>query len=318
LHYCKSLYFDLKQIQAYSVFDKKLTMVFGKLFSSFAICTSVLSLLLFSPNQQLSLVSALPTGAGGCARDDAGSTNTGAHNFRPVTTGLLSDKGLQVFISPSATDPLADGSIELEQDESPTLQLGVRYWVHLVQPNGVEEGFRGFLFRLESQNGVDTTAALSAPDTDPDARLAAETCISVNNVGGVTHKAREFDQDPLTEAVALLVLDEADEDMFFDVTAVIWNRELADGTPTSEYYYTPFLLTAAEAAPGEAEATPTTAPGEAEATPTAAPGEVEATPTPAPVMGEPAPTASGTQAVSATVVNLVAGFALSLLAAFAL
>jgi len=175
----------------------------------------------------LPLVTTRPTGAGGCSRNMNGSVGGSHLSAANQTTGKLEDNNLAVVISettPEAGETLVEG-------DPYNVTVGVDYNVYLSSSDA--DGFRGFLFRLESQDGTDTTIALATATGE--AQLAQDTCIDIENVGGITHTGNDFK----TGSSAVLRMDKASPNMILSVTAVISCR---DGV--SEWYFTEYTLNA--------------------------------------------------------------------------
>jgi hypothetical protein len=187
-------------------------------------------------------VAGFSTGAGGCSSNGNGSIplSGNPHATNPIVTGGLDDNGLEVVLGPSTLD---EGTV-LQSGVPFNVLLGVEYSLYLRQRGPAAEGFRGFLFRLESGGLVDTTSALEPlPEDASRAQVATNTCVNTEGVGGVTH---QFLPEPITQVGTLLFLEEQDIGMVLDVTAVIWNRGDVNGEPLSEYYWSSFTLDAVE------------------------------------------------------------------------
>ncbi|EEC50322.1 predicted protein [Phaeodactylum tricornutum CCAP 1055/1] len=187
-------------------------------------------------------VAGFSAGAGGCSSNGNGSIplSGNPHATNPIVTGGLDDNGLEVVLGPSTLD---EGTV-LQSGVPFNVLLGVEYSLYLRQRGPAAEGFRGFLFRLESGGLVDTTSALEPlPEDASRAQVATNTCVNTEGVGGVTH---QFLPEPITQVGTLLFLEEQDIGMVLDVTAVIWNRGDVNGEPLSEYYWSSFTLDAVE------------------------------------------------------------------------
>ena len=177
----------------------------------------------------LPLAASRPQGAGGCQRNGFGSVDGSHLTQAQITTGKLEDFGLTVVVSETTFD---EGET-LVEGSTFELKAGVDYNVYLDSSNG--ESYKGFLFRLESQDGVDTTAALSTVTDDALAQVAQNVCVQNEDVGGVTHT----NNDPKMRSTAVMRMDEASSGMIFSVTAVIHNHD-----DESDYYFTEYTLNA--------------------------------------------------------------------------
>jgi hypothetical protein len=172
---------------------------------------------------------AYPTGTGGCLRNGFGSVGYSHQNRPTVISGAFSDfpGRLQVLIS---ENDLSTATL-LSPETAFDVEVGKTYTLFITG----DLAFRGFLYRLESTDGVDTTIALDVQDGDLNAQVAIIPCVQDARVGGVTHT----NNDEKNEARALLTMDEPSQKLLLDVTAVIQNRDV-----TSEFYFTTYSLNA--------------------------------------------------------------------------
>jgi len=155
-------------------------------------------------NRQLTAVSALPNGAGGC--DGPGVEAVGGFHLdttdgRPVVGGSLVDGQIVVTVGGVTLDPNAVNELPAGED----LLLGVE---------GTDITFRGVLARLQTPDGVDATGALL-----PEANTRFADVCTGDNVVGITHT------DPADKnlATGIFRVDEELDGLRLDVTIVFLN-----------------------------------------------------------------------------------------------
>jgi hypothetical protein len=156
----------------------------------------------------------------------------GPHRSADTTvTGFLEDGAVVVTLNGETLYPVVQASFTVGEDHVLTVSGGA---------------FRGILVRLEADNGVDTSAALSE-----DSNLLRDASVCTAPVVGITHNSNAVKN----EAEVILRLDEASE-VSLDITVVI----LLDSAE-SIYYYSAFALAAVD--PSEADSSvPSGAPSE--------------------------------------------------------
>lgn len=160
-------------------------------------------------------------GAGSC---DAGVPVQGSHVLNEqLGGGPLSDNGFQVKLNGATLDSESQNDVPISETAQ-QLQLVAA---------AENTFFRGFLVRIEG-DGVDTTEYLDIAEGDEEIRIVS-LCVIVEGVGGVSHT----NNDPKTEATALLRLPEVAMNLRMDVTMVVQNR---DGQ--AEWYNSRYILNA--------------------------------------------------------------------------
>jgi hypothetical protein len=188
--------------------------------------------------------SAFPSGAGGCSGGRAAVG--GSHLQSGFQTGSLGDGGVSVLLDGNTLNPGDLVSFTTGEDHALT----------------VRGSFLGIPVRLQADNGVDTSAALSETSS-----LLQDASVCAAPVVGITHNSRAGKNG----AEVILRLDDP-SNLALDITIVLGN-----GSGESIFYYSGFALRAVD--PPGAVSTP--APTRA---PTRAP-----TPVPTPIPG-PVPT----------------------------
>jgi hypothetical protein len=199
--------------------------------------------------------SAFPSGAGGCS---GGRAAVGGNHLQSgFQTGSLGDGGFTVLLDGNTLNPGDLVSFTAGEDHALT----------------VSGRFLGILVRLQADNGVDTSAALSETSN-----LLQDASVCAAPVVGISHNSRAGKNG----AEVILRLDEP-SNVALDITIVLGNE-----SGESIFYYSGFAL-ASVAPPGAVlPATPTPAP-----TPAPVPAPTPApTPalTPAPVLPNGVPT----------------------------
>lgn len=175
---------------------------------------------------------AFSTSAGSC---NAGVPLQGSHILNEqLGGGPLSDNGFEVRLNGSTLDSESENDVPLSGVDSP----------HDLTLVAAADGtfFRGFLIRIEGEEGIDTREYLEVPAGDDNMQLAS-LCILVEDVGGVSHT----NNVAKTQATALLRLSEMATNLVMDVTMVVQNRDGA-----AEWYNSRYILNA-----GAATLTPT-------------------------------------------------------------
>jgi hypothetical protein len=169
------------------------------------------------------LVGGFSAGAGSCAGD--GAPVSGKHLSRAqVTSGTLEAYNIDITLGDSG--PMKIGvPLEFEYGRPHFLTLSC----------SSQTPYLGFLVRLSSPGGIDTTAALTLFSNDKDAQVATDTCINIEGVGGITHT----NNDPKSFSQSILEMDEAAQGLILDVTVVVANAGLY-----SDFYYSQFILNA--------------------------------------------------------------------------
>jgi hypothetical protein len=169
------------------------------------------------------LVSGFSNGTGSCAGN--GAPVGGNHLTRvDKTSGSL--EAYDISITLGASDPFEVGvPFEFESGRPHFLTMSCSS----LNP------YLGFLLRLASPDGVDTTTALIPFPTDSDTQVAEETCIDIEGVGGLTHT----NNAPKSVSQSILQMDEAAEGLILDVTIVVANKGFY-----SEFYYSQYILNA--------------------------------------------------------------------------
>ena len=160
-------------------------------------------------------VDAFPSGAGGCTAGN--NAVQGPHLYNP-TTGSLADGGLSISLAGVTLTAGSTTTFPVSRDT-------------VVTVTSTAKSFKGFLLRLGETGGVSTDTAWSF--TGPDVQKA-RVCF---DVGGVTHTS----SSTKTSISAILNVPTPATAMPLDVTVVI-----ANGIRNSEYYYSQYILTAAE------------------------------------------------------------------------
>jgi hypothetical protein len=179
----------------------------------------VLTLLLLL-SVALNGASAFPSGTGSCTGGRAAVN--GPHRSADTTvTGFLDNGDVVVMLDGETLNTAVQVSFTVGEDHVLTLSGGA---------------FRGILVRLEADNGVDTSAALSE-----DSNLLRDASVCAAPVVGITHTSNAVKN----EARVILRLDEPSE-VSLDITVVI----LLDSAE-SIYYYSGFALSAVD--PSEAD-----------------------------------------------------------------
>jgi hypothetical protein len=153
---------------------------------------------------------AYPNGAGGCSGGQAAVQ--GFHLQSGYKTGSLGDGGYQVLLDGRTLNP--GGLVNFTAGEDHTLT--------------VSGTFRGILVRLQADNGVDTSAALSENSS-----LLQHASVCSAPVAGITHNSRATK----TGAEVILHLDKP-SDVALDITIVLENNESGQ----SIFYYSGFTL----------------------------------------------------------------------------
>jgi hypothetical protein len=169
------------------------------------------------------LVSGFSTGAGSCAGN--GAPVGGKHLTRlEETSGSL--EAYDISITLGSSDPFEVGvPFEFESGKPHFLTMSCSSF----------NPYLGFLLRLASPDGIDTTTALIPFPTDSDAQVATDTCINIEGVGGITHTNNE----PKSLSRSILQMDEAAQGLVLDVTIVVANAGFY-----SEFYYSQYILNA--------------------------------------------------------------------------
>jgi hypothetical protein len=190
--------------------------------------------------------SAFPNGAGGCSGGEAAVR--GSHLQSGFETGSLGIGGFAVILDGNTLDPSGQVSFTTGED-------------HVLTVSG---SFTGILVRLQADNGVDTSAALSE-----NSNLLQDASVCSAPVVGITHNSRAGKNG----AEITLRLDEP-SDLVLDITIVLENV-----SGSSIFYYSGFALRAVDPPGAVTTPAPTPAPTRA---PTPVPTSVP-TPVPAPV-----------------------------------
>jgi hypothetical protein len=168
------------------------------------------------------IVGGYSTGAGSCGGD--GAPVAGKHLDRvQVTSGTLEAYNISVTLGTGAA---------LQKGVPFDFEYGVPRVLTLSSSSS--SPYRGFLIRLASPEGIDTTAALLPRDTDTDTQVAA-ACIDIEEVGGLTHTNSAFK----SVSMGILEMDGAAEGLILDVTVVIKNAGFY-----SDFYYAQYVLNA--------------------------------------------------------------------------
>lgn len=180
----------------------------------FTICVAVAALFGLNNSATLS-VYAYPVGAGTCgAGASIGSDSAGNHG--QTGTGALSGGNLSVKLNGT-----------LDTGSTAVYTIGADTTLELVDENSSGSGFKGFLLRLSSTDGVDVTNKLIVIDSDNSQILTS--CAS--DVAGVTHTNRNG-------KVSISVIFSVDQpaDLVLDVTVVKSNP------PKDNWYYSQYLI----------------------------------------------------------------------------
>jgi hypothetical protein len=172
---------------------------------------------------------AFPSGAGGCSGGEAAVR--GSHLQSGFQTGSLGEGGFQVILDGDTLNP--GGIVGFAAGED-----------HVLTVSG---SFLGILVRLQADDGVDTSAALSE-----NSNLLQDASVCTAPVVGISHNSRAGKNG----AEMILRLDEP-SDVALDITIV-----LANESGESMFYYSGFALASVDP-PGavlSATGTPTPAP----------------------------------------------------------
>lgn len=195
----------------------------------------------------LPTATAFSTGAGSCT---GGLAPVGGKHLElaVVTSGSLEAYNISVTVGSSGA---------LVKGVPHSFEYGRPHFLTISSPNSTAYPFRGFLIRLESADAtVDTTTALRVFGSDEDTRVATETCVDIEGVGGLTHTNNTVKGTTL----GVLELNAAASNLLLDVTVVARN-----GGFFSTFYHTQFVLNAVAS-----DASPTaTAQGGGEISPSA-------------------------------------------------
>ena len=161
------------------------------------------------------VVNGFQFGPGSC---DSGVPVQGNHIlYQQVGGGQLSDNGFEVRLNGDALQPGATRNVPVISED---------YELTLATTIG-GTFFRGFLIRIEGQDGVDTTEFLNVPDGAQDMVQVLPLCVNLEEVGGVGHT----NNDQKTDITSLLRLAENAGNLTMDVTMVVQNRD-----DVSEWY----------------------------------------------------------------------------------
>ena len=184
---------------------------------------------------------AYPTAAGSCPAGMVAVQSPHVGADRPETTGSLADGGLVLWMN----------GVPLGDDKPASFRVGEVNLLELTGP-----AFRGFLIRVGPPAGADNAvdlreAIFPASDDDTTSQIADATCVSTEQVGGLTHTSR----DDKTNVTGSLLVESAIEGLSIDVTVVLSNEDT-----NSTYFYSNFVLNAVQAVDPEAPvaAPPTT------------------------------------------------------------
>jgi hypothetical protein len=189
------------------------------------------------------LVGGYSTGAGSCA--GGGAPVSGKHLSRvQITSGTLEAYDINVTLGDSG--PMKTG-VPLE------FEYGRPHFLTLSCSSNAP--YLGFLVRLSSPDGIDTTAALTPFSNDKDTQVA-DSCINIEGVGGLTHT----NNAPKSNSQSILEMDEAAQGMILDVTVVVANAGFY-----SEFYYSQYILNAVAPA-GSPPAAPAPSPSASQVT----------------------------------------------------
>jgi hypothetical protein len=173
------------------------------------------------------LVGGYSTGAGSCAEisSSPGAPVGGKHLSRiEITSGILEAYDITLTVGDSG--PLKTGvPAEFEYGKPHFLTLSC----------SSNAPYLGFLVRLASPVGIDTTAALTPFSDDKDTQVATDTCINIEGVGGLTHT----NNDPKCKSQSILEMDEVAQGLILDVTVVVANKGF-----NSVYYSSQYILNA--------------------------------------------------------------------------
>jgi hypothetical protein len=185
-------------------------------------------------------VSGFSRGAGSCAGN--GAPVGGKHlNRLAITSGTLEAYNITISLGESG---------DLETGVAFEFEYGKPHYLTLASKT-VNSPYLGFLVRLSSPDGIDTTAGLAPLSSDTETQVATDTCINIEGVGGITHT----NNDPKTVSQSILEMDEAAVELILDVTVVVANAGFF-----SDFYYSQYILNAV--APAEPPGgTPSTAQG---------------------------------------------------------
>ncbi|GKZ00230.1 hypothetical protein MPSEU_000975900 [Mayamaea pseudoterrestris] len=168
--------------------------------------------------------SAYPTGAGGCA---GGGSVGGPHlNSTSIVTGSLNDFGAVIYFG--AVDKLVVGQVtNFTIDEEHTMVITS------------DKTFRGLLFRLTSDGDAnfDPRGALTVSPDLPVLEQISQVCFD-EGIAGVTHLNNT--DKTITEAV--LKTNQVVEGLTLEITLVVSNRIMDNGTFVSEYYWSSYQL----------------------------------------------------------------------------
>lgn len=184
------------------------------------------------------LVGGYSTGAGSCAGN--GAPVAGKHLSRvQITSGSLEAYGIKLTLGDSG--PLKTGvPFEFEYGRPHFLTLSCS------SKPATKALYLGFLVRLASPDGIDTTSALLPFSNDKGTQIATDTCINIEGVGGITHT----NNYPKSMSQSILEMDEAAQGLILDVTVVVANSGFY-----SDFYYSQYTLNAVAPTDG----TPSTA-----------------------------------------------------------
>jgi hypothetical protein len=173
------------------------------------------------------LVDGYSTGAGSCAGN--GAPVAGKHLSRlQITSGTLEAYDINITL----------GNNILKTDVPVEFESGRPHFLTLSSSGNAP--FLGFLVRLSSPDGIDTTVALTPFENDKKTQVATDTCINIEGVGGLTHT----NNDPKTFSQSILQIDEAAQGLILDVTVVVANAGFF-----SDFYYSQYTLNAVTSAP---------------------------------------------------------------------
>jgi hypothetical protein len=195
---------------------------------------------LFLASAMLSLAVAFPKGTGSCsAGTDAilqplGSEEVRAHGMlTQVGTGPLDGVSLVLELDGVALDPNTPAAFTY--DEEHTLSL-----------IATGMSFTGFLVRMGAPDARTINSLLPISEETPDGesstggvRIATETCLNVNFVGGVTHENAALKR----RVNMTLFMEEPSMELELDVSVVI---RLDTSANVSEWYYSRYILNATE------------------------------------------------------------------------